>query len=106
MKKFIVMAVLALGSVAFADNGGAGYGAEDVIAAGGLTTVVGGGCVATIISNGENTDIVYTGKCNTAPTRSLQPEATQAVYGWVNGKLQIIGFVDPQYGNGNEGGGQ
>lgn len=101
MKKFIVLAVLAMSSVAMAD--GAGYGTEDVIAAGGLTTVVGGGCVATLVQNGENSEITYAGVCNTAPTMPSQPEATQAVYAWVNGKLQLVGFIAPQYNNENGG---
>ena len=62
MKKLMMAALIMVGSVAFADGGS--WGTEDVIAAGGLNTVVGGCQNATIINNGENTEIVYTGPCN------------------------------------------
>ncbi len=68
MKTFLFAALIALSATSFADDGGAGYGAEDVIAAGGLTTVVGGCADARVIQSGENTEIVYTEPCNTAPT--------------------------------------
>ncbi len=68
MKTFVFAALIALSATSFADDGGAGYGAEDVIAAGGLTTVVGGCADARVIQSGENSEIVYTEPCNTAPT--------------------------------------
>jgi len=101
MKKFIVLAVLAMSSVSFAD--GAGTGAEEVIADGGLTTIVGGGCVATSVQNGENSEITYSGECYSAPTMPSQAEATQAVYAWVNGKLQLVGYIAPDYNDGSTG---
>lgn len=71
MKKLMVTALVLVSSIAFAD--GAGTGAEEVIAAGGLTTVVGGCANAVVINNGENSEIVYTGPCN-----SQAPKATSA----------------------------
>ena len=67
MKTFLFAALIALSATAFADDGGSSWGAEDVIAAGGLTTVVGGCADARVIQSGENTDIVYTEPCNTTP---------------------------------------
>ncbi len=111
MKTFLFAALIALSATSFADDGGAGYGAEDVIAAGGLTTVVGGCADARVIQSGENTDIVYTEPCNTAPTSPRRyveskfftvfatveeaeancniKDAVQAV---VNARLKLIGW--------------
>lgn len=108
MKKMIVAAILAVGSVAFAEDG-AGIGTEEVIAAGGLTTVVGGCADAQLTIVGENSEIVYTEPCNTAPTANLVSDYStifpteqaaaaacrpgtgyvQAVYNW---KFQLQGF--------------
>ncbi len=68
MKTFLFAALIALSTSSFADDGGAGYGTEDVIAAGGLTTVVGGCADARVIQSGENSEIVYTEPCQLAPT--------------------------------------
>ena len=72
MKTFVFAALIALSATtAFADESGSSWGAEDVIAAGGLTTVVGGCADAKVIGSGENAEIVYTEPCNTTPTREL-----------------------------------
>lgn len=71
MKKFIVLAFFAMSSAAFAD--GAGSGVEDVIRAGGLTTVVGGCANAVSVGSGENSEIVYTEPCNVQQARSFRP---------------------------------
>ena len=110
MKKMIFAAILAVSSVALADGGdGNSWGAEDVIAAGGLTTIVGGCADAKLVQNGENSEIVYTEPCQTAPTANLTSDfATifptveaahaacrpgqgyvQAVYNW---KFQLQGY--------------
>lgn len=108
MKMFIVLSMMVAGLNAFAD--GAGTGAEEVIAAGGLTTVVGGCANAVTVGSGENTEIVYTGPCNNAPTAPLnsdfktvfatheqalahcrpQQGYVQSVLNW---KFQVIGYV-------------
>jgi hypothetical protein len=67
MKTLALAILVSLSATAFAQDG-AGTGAEDVIAAGGLTTVVGGCADARVIGSGENTEIVYTEPCNFAPT--------------------------------------
>jgi hypothetical protein len=66
MKALVLVAALFSTSLAFAD--GAGIGADDVIAAGGLTTVVGGCADVRIVGSGEDAVIIYTPPCNTAPT--------------------------------------
>jgi hypothetical protein len=66
MKTFVFVALSA--TAAFADDGGAGYGAEDLIPAGGLTTIAGGCANVRVIGSGENIEIVYIGPCQTAPT--------------------------------------
>ena len=113
MKTFVFAALIALSATtAFADESGSSWGAEDVIAAGGLTTVVGGCADARIIQSGENTDIVYTEPCNTAPTSprryvvskiftvfatAEEAEANCNVRDYfqsvVNFRLQVIGFA-------------
>ncbi len=118
MKKMIFAALLTVSSIAMAD--GAGTGAEEVIAAGGLTTIVGGCANAQLIQNGENTEIVYTGPCQTAPTvthgsdfvtvfPSQQLAAAhchpaqgyvQTVYNW---RLQLQGFRCAPMNNQNGG---
>jgi hypothetical protein len=120
MKTFIFVALIALSASSFASDG-AGYGAEDVIAAGGLTTVVGGCADAKVIGSGENAEIVYTEPCNTAPTRELgqsdyfsvfktweeaeancfAPDYVQAVVGW---RFKLIGYACAPNYNQNGGG--
>lgn len=68
MKNLVLAALLFVSPVAFAEGEGSSWGAEDVIAAGGLTTVVGGCKDARVVGSGENQEIVYTGPCNMAPT--------------------------------------
>ncbi len=75
MKKMIFAAILAVSAVSFA-NDGAGIGTEEVIAAGGLTTIVGGCADAKLVQNGENSEIVYTEPCQTAPTAALSNDHT------------------------------
>ncbi len=112
MKKMIMVSILAVGSLAFADS--ASIGTEEVIAAGGLTTIVGGCANAQTVGSGENVDIVYTEPCNYAPSWPLHNDHStvfatvdeaiaacprpatgyvQAVYklnkSW---KLQVVGF--------------
>jgi hypothetical protein len=118
MKKMIFAAILAVGSMSLAD--GAGTGAEEVIAAGGLTTVVGGCADAQSTQNGENSELTYTGPCQAAATAPLTSNYTmifptyaaaeagcrpgqgsvQAVYNW---KFQLQGFSCVQYNDGSTG---
>ena len=118
MKKMIFAAILAVGSLSFAD--GAGTGAEEVIAAGGLTTVVGGCADVQSTQNGENSELIHTGPCQTAPTAPLTSDfatifpsyeaaaagcrpgqgSVQAVYNW---KFQLQGFSCVQYNDGSTG---
>lgn len=120
MKAFAIVALSLVSSIALAD--GAGTGTEEVIAAGGLTTVVGGCADARVVGSGENQDIVYTEPCKTAPTSprryiqsnyfrtfSSEVEAGQncnvkdeviATLGW-NG--QIRGWVCRELNNQNTG---
>jgi hypothetical protein len=65
MKALVLVAALFSTSLAFAENS---IGTEEVIAAGGLTTIVGGCANARIVGSGENTEIIYTGPCQYAPT--------------------------------------
>jgi hypothetical protein len=59
MKTLALVALIALSATAaFADDGGAGYGAEDLIPAGGLTTIAGGCANVRVIGSGENIEIV------------------------------------------------
>ena len=121
MKTFLFAALIALSATAFADDGGSSWGAEDVIAAGGLTTVVGGCADARVIQSGENTDIVYTEPCNTAPTsprryvvsKSFTVFATaeeaeancnvrDIVQSVVNFRLQVIGYACAPVTNGGD----
>jgi hypothetical protein len=113
MKTLALVALIALSTAAaFADDGGAGYGTEDVIAAGGLTTIAGGCADARVIGSGENTEIVYTEPCQYAPTSERRyvksdyftvfktAEEAEAncnvrdyVQSVVNFRLQVIGWA-------------
>jgi hypothetical protein len=105
MKTFVFAALVALSATAaFTDDGGASYGAKDVIA---------GGCAdARVIGSGENIEIVYTGPCQMAPTSprryvksdifTVFPAVEEAeancnvrdyVQSVVNFRLQVIGWA-------------
>jgi hypothetical protein len=121
MKTFVFAAFIALSVSALADDGGAGYGAEDVIADGGLTTVVGGCADARVIQSGDNTEIVYTEPCNFTQTmprgqsdyftvfktweeaeaNCFSPDYVQGVLGW---RFRLIGFACAPNYNQNGGG--
>jgi hypothetical protein len=99
MKTFIFVALIALSASSFASDG-AGYGAEDVIAAGGLTTVVGGCADANVIGSGENSEIVYTEPCQTAPTSSRRHIESDYFtvfksYEEAEANCNILGYVQP-----------
>ncbi len=68
MKTLVLAILVSLSASAFAQDG-AGTGAEEVIAAGGLTTVIGGCADARSIGSGENTEIIYTEPCYVQKTR-------------------------------------
>jgi hypothetical protein len=98
MKTFAFALLVTLSASAFAD--GAGTGAEDVIAAGGLTTVVGGCADARVIGSGENTEIVYTEPCQTAPTSSRRYVESDYFtvfksYEEAEANCNILGYVQP-----------
>jgi hypothetical protein len=120
MKTFVFAALVALSATAaFADDGGAGYGAEDVIAAG-LTTIASGCADVRVIGYGENIEIVFTGPCQTAPTSprlyvksdifTVFPTVEEAeancnvrdqVQSVVSFRLQVIGYACARVTNDN-----
>ncbi len=114
MKTLFLAILVSLSATAFAQDG-AGYGAEDVIAAGGLTTVVGGCADARTISSGENTDIIYTEPCHVQRRprfyrvvsscadpllfkRFAAEEQASAYCGQLNGNYQVSIGVTYDYG--------
>ncbi len=99
MKFMVAIAMVISSSVAMAD--GAGWGTEEVIAAGGLTTVVGGCANPVIVGSGENVSVECSEPTAYAPTKPLTCEATQPSYVYVNGKWSFAGYVCPDYTDSN-----